>query len=120
MKIRLQTLIATDEDKYFIENSRRYEIMAKCTAPINGRRTASGRANCPVCGGGGYRNYNFPHILHHILRQQAVREVVAVVGNLRQKHDGLRRGQLFYILLRKFEHLPQCVKMLKSVPSYQI
>lgn len=59
MKIRLQTLIATDEDKYFIENSRRYEIMAKCTAPINGHRTASGRANCPVCGGGGYRNYNF-------------------------------------------------------------
>ena len=33
--------------------------MAKCTAPINGHRTASGRANCPVCGGGGYRNYNF-------------------------------------------------------------
>ena len=60
------------------------------------------------------------HILHHILRQQAVRGVVAVVGKLRQKHDDPRRGQLFYILLRKFEHLPQCVKMLKSVPSYQI
>lgn len=33
--------------------------MARCTAPINGHRTASGRANCPVCGGGGsYRDYN--------------------------------------------------------------
>lgn len=30
--------------------------MARCTAPINGHRTASGRANCPACGG--YRNYN--------------------------------------------------------------
>lgn len=26
--------------------------MARCTAPIYGHRTASGRANCPVCGGG--------------------------------------------------------------------
>lgn len=32
--------------------------MARCTAPINGHRTASGRANCPACGGGGYRNWN--------------------------------------------------------------
>lgn len=24
--------------------------MAQCTAPVNGHRTASGRANCPVCG----------------------------------------------------------------------
>lgn len=28
--------------------------MARCTAPVNGHRTASGRASCPVCGGGGY------------------------------------------------------------------
>lgn len=36
--------------------------MAKCTAPINGHRTASGRANCPVCGQRGYNSYlsNFP------------------------------------------------------------
>lgn len=33
--------------------------MAGCTAPIKGHRTASGRANCPVCGGGGYGNYFF-------------------------------------------------------------
>jgi hypothetical protein len=32
--------------------------MARCTAPVNGHRTASGRANCPACGGGGYRGYN--------------------------------------------------------------
>lgn len=32
--------------------------MARCTAPINGHRTASGRANCPACGGGG-RTYGF-------------------------------------------------------------
>lgn len=31
--------------------------MARCTAPVHGHRTASGRANCPVCGGG-YRGYN--------------------------------------------------------------
>lgn len=27
--------------------------MARCTAPVRGHRTASGRANCPVCGRGG-------------------------------------------------------------------
>lgn len=34
--------------------------MARCTAPIRGHRTASGRANCPVCGGryGSYRGYS--------------------------------------------------------------
>lgn len=32
--------------------------MARCTAPVHGHRTASGRANCPACGGrGGYSNY---------------------------------------------------------------
>lgn len=31
--------------------------MAQCTAPINGHRTASGRANCPVCGRG-YSSYS--------------------------------------------------------------
>lgn len=30
--------------------------MARCTAPRNGHRTASGRANCPACGGS-YRSY---------------------------------------------------------------
>lgn len=30
--------------------------MARCTAPVYGHRTASGRANCPACGGGG-RSY---------------------------------------------------------------
>jgi len=30
--------------------------MAKCTAPVHGHRTASGRAACPACGGG-YRSY---------------------------------------------------------------
>lgn len=39
--------------------------MAQCTAPRNGHRTASGRANCPACGGGssgygGYRSYSSP------------------------------------------------------------
>ena len=38
--------------------------MARCTAPINGHRTASGAAACPACGGGysryggGYSNYS--------------------------------------------------------------
>jgi len=33
--------------------------MARCTAPVRGHRTASGRANCPVCGRGsrGYGGY---------------------------------------------------------------
>ncbi|MPQ48824.1 TIR domain-containing protein [Marinifilum sp. N1E240] len=30
--------------------------MARCTAPVHGHRTASGRANCPACGGS-YRSY---------------------------------------------------------------
>ena len=37
--------------------------MARCTAPVLGHRTASGRANCPACGGryGGYRSsYSYP------------------------------------------------------------
>ena len=39
--------------------------MARCTAPVHGHRTASGRAACPVCGGGnrrygGYRSYSYP------------------------------------------------------------
>jgi len=40
--------------------------MARCTAPINGHRTASGRANCPVCGDryrgyGSYSSYSSPY-----------------------------------------------------------
>lgn len=31
--------------------------MSRCTAPVYGHRTASGRANCPACGGS-YRSYN--------------------------------------------------------------
>lgn len=31
--------------------------MARCTAPVHGHRTASGRANCPACGGRGYGSY---------------------------------------------------------------
>ncbi len=39
--------------------------MARCTAPVQGHRTASGRAACPACGGGyraygGYGSYSFP------------------------------------------------------------
>ena len=32
-------------------------IMGRCTAPVRGHRTASGRAACPACGGG-YRSYS--------------------------------------------------------------
>lgn len=33
--------------------------MSRCTAPVRGHHTASGRANCPACGGGSsYRSYN--------------------------------------------------------------
>lgn len=41
--------------------------MARCTAPVHGHRTASGRANCPVCGGSSYRSYNSypPYSLYH-------------------------------------------------------
>lgn len=39
--------------------------MARCTAPVQGHRTASGRAACPACGNryrgyGGYRSYAGP------------------------------------------------------------
>lgn len=35
--------------------------MARCTAPVNGHRTASGTANCPACGGSsrGYSSYGY-------------------------------------------------------------
>lgn len=33
--------------------------MTRCTAPVNGHRSASARANCPACGGGySSRSYN--------------------------------------------------------------
>lgn len=32
--------------------------MARCTAPVHGHRTASGRENCPACGGSSYGAYN--------------------------------------------------------------
>lgn len=32
--------------------------MARCTAPVNGHRTASAAANCPVCGSRYSRSYN--------------------------------------------------------------
>lgn len=32
--------------------------MSRCTAPVNGHRTASGAASCPACGSRGYRSYN--------------------------------------------------------------
>ena len=34
--------------------------MAQCTAPVYGHRTASGRANCPACGGGSRGYYSYP------------------------------------------------------------
>jgi hypothetical protein len=39
--------------------------MARCTAPVEGHRTASGRENCPACGGSygssrGYGSYSYP------------------------------------------------------------
>jgi len=34
--------------------------MARCTAPVNGHRTASGRENCPACGGSYRSNYSYP------------------------------------------------------------
>jgi len=32
--------------------------MARCTAPVNGHRTASGAAACPACSSRNYRSYN--------------------------------------------------------------
>jgi hypothetical protein len=120
IKTRLHTLIATNEDKNFIENGR-YELWqdVQRQLTVTAQQVEGQIVQC-VEEAVIEITIFIPHILHHILRQQAVREVVAVVDKLRQKHDGPRRDQLFYILLRKFEHLPQCVKMLKSVPSYQI
>lgn len=36
--------------------------MARCTAPVNGHRSAAAAANCPACGGGysGYSSYSPP------------------------------------------------------------
>ncbi|MEM9518961.1 MAG: toll/interleukin-1 receptor domain-containing protein [Actinomycetota bacterium] len=34
--------------------------MARCTAPVQGHRTASGAAACPVHGGRGYGSYGYP------------------------------------------------------------
>ena len=35
-------------------------VMSRCTAPVQGHRTASGRAACPACGGRGYGYYSPP------------------------------------------------------------
>jgi len=34
--------------------------MARCTAPVNGHRTASARENCPACGGRSYYRSYYP------------------------------------------------------------
>jgi len=40
--------------------------MARCTAPVHGHRTASGRAACPACGGGGgYRGFGYSNSGSH-------------------------------------------------------
>lgn len=39
--------------------------MARCTAPRNGHRTASGRAACPACGRGGYHTYGGGYSSHY-------------------------------------------------------
>lgn len=38
--------------------------MATCTAPINGHRTASGKANCPVCGSNSRSYYSQPYLAY--------------------------------------------------------
>ena len=53
--------------------------MARCTAPVRGHRTASGRAACPVCGSGyrsydsyrGYSNYGTPSYTSSSLSQSS-------------------------------------------------
>lgn len=40
--------------------------MAKCTAPINGHRTESGRLNCPVCGRYSRYGSNYPSYENHV------------------------------------------------------
>jgi hypothetical protein len=46
--------------------TRKISAMSRCTAPSRGHHTASGRANCPACGGssgrwgGGYNSYSYP------------------------------------------------------------
>lgn len=42
-----------------MQQSERDSSMARCTAPVYGHRTASGRANCPVCGSGSYKDYGY-------------------------------------------------------------
>lgn len=40
--------------------------MVRCTAPVHGHRTASGRANCPACGGSSYGgNFSYPSYLSY-------------------------------------------------------
>lgn len=97
--------------------------MVRCTAPVCGHRTESGRANCPVCvGGGSYRVTTLiSHILHHTLHYQAALQVVAVLADKQgQKHVGHQLVLLFYILLLKSEHSLLCVKMLRSARNYLI
>lgn len=57
-KLEIEVLITHRRINISLKN-RGNKIMARCTAPIYGHRTASGRANCPACGGSGnYRGYN--------------------------------------------------------------
>ena len=50
----------------FLKKTRKIGAMSRCTAPSRGHHTASGRANCPACGGssgrwgGGYSSYSSP------------------------------------------------------------
>ena len=68
--------------------------MARCTAPVNGHRSASAAANCPACrgrygrygSGGGYNSYS-PSTYSSSLTSGGV-EAAAAVPSAVQNHAG--------------------------------
>ena len=53
--------------------------MARCTAPVHGHRTASGRANCQCVVVVMEVTILIPHILHRIIHYQTVLQVVKAI-----------------------------------------
>ncbi len=86
--------------------------MARCTAPSNGHRTASGAANCPACssrsrGYGGYSSYTSPSYTSYGSSSRSTSTRGSSSGSSRPRWS--KSSSSVY----KFNHLLQFVKLLK-------
>ena len=95
--------------------------MAKCTAPIYGHRTESGRANCPVCGVSFASYPRYPHIFSpNNALSNFVSSRVTKGEKFAKVNAGLQAILPLHIQTQKYELLLPYAKMWKSVRKFKI